>query len=264
MAPEVALGLPYNESCDVYSFGIVLWQIMTLNTKTHGNSNRNNAIDFFVKNVWEGPQKRPSMVLKSRTVRRNFLPCLQKLVPLCWSHEWQSRPTMGQVESTLRDEVLQSSMVSGYLESNDTTLLASPHASNRQRPMGPRSLSAAFLDRVGKVCKRTRSERSLFGMLASKQMPIHPPNSMDSTEDQPRRRFYEQDILVSLSCPMVQRRRLTHQSRRSTFLCLDVDAFAKVLHDTEHSMDFSDDFDDIDYDEDEESVHGGKSNHNEE
>lgn len=114
VAPEVALGLPYNESCDVYSFGIVLWQIMTLNTKTYGNSNRNNAIDFFVKNVWEGPHKRPSMTVKSRTVRRNFLPCLQKLVPSCWSHDWQSRPTMGQVESTLRDEVLQgSTMVSG-------------------------------------------------------------------------------------------------------------------------------------------------------
>ena len=72
----------------------------------------------------------------------------------------------------------------------------------------------------------------------------------DCTEDQPRRLFYEQD-LVSLSCPMTQRRRLTHQSRRSTF-CLDMDACAKVLlHETtEHSMDFSDDFD-VDYNEDE-------------
>ena len=29
-APEVALGLPYNESCDVYSFSIVLWEILVM------------------------------------------------------------------------------------------------------------------------------------------------------------------------------------------------------------------------------------------
>ena len=27
MAPEVALKLPYNEKVDVYSFGIILWQM---------------------------------------------------------------------------------------------------------------------------------------------------------------------------------------------------------------------------------------------
>ena len=30
MAPEVALGKPYNEKCDVFSFGILLYEIMSL------------------------------------------------------------------------------------------------------------------------------------------------------------------------------------------------------------------------------------------
>ena len=32
MAPEVAEGRSYNETADVYSFGILLWQIMSLKT----------------------------------------------------------------------------------------------------------------------------------------------------------------------------------------------------------------------------------------
>jgi serine/threonine protein kinase len=30
MAPEVALGRPYNEKCDIFSFGILLYEIMSL------------------------------------------------------------------------------------------------------------------------------------------------------------------------------------------------------------------------------------------
>ena len=37
MAPEVAEGRPYNETADVYSFGILLWQIMSLK-KPYGDA----------------------------------------------------------------------------------------------------------------------------------------------------------------------------------------------------------------------------------
>jgi serine/threonine protein kinase len=29
MAPEVMMGAPFNEKADVYSFGIVLWEMLT-------------------------------------------------------------------------------------------------------------------------------------------------------------------------------------------------------------------------------------------
>ena len=38
MAPEVARGEPYDEMADVYSFGILLWQILALETPFHGHN----------------------------------------------------------------------------------------------------------------------------------------------------------------------------------------------------------------------------------
>ena len=40
MAPEVFNGLPYNEKCDVYSFGLLLWQCLQLRRpfESFGNS----------------------------------------------------------------------------------------------------------------------------------------------------------------------------------------------------------------------------------
>lgn len=274
MAPEVALGLSYNESCDVYSFGIVLWQIMTLNAKAYGNSNRNNAIDFFVKSVWHGPQKRPSMVLKDPTVRRNFLPCLQTLVPACWNHDWQSRPTMEEVESILKDEVLHGTrIVNGDIKPhNDKTLCGGDcfetagihcrhphHACKRPMPTkGPLALSGVILHRMGNLCQRTTKGVRMFPGMMSKQASIIPPNmdgdNKTTDHDQARRRCCHGQDLVSFSSSLSQRRRLTHQSRRSTF-CLDINDFVKISRDTtEHTIYFSDYADDDD-DEDENKTH---------
>jgi len=275
VAPEVALGLPYNESCDVYSFGIVLWQIMTLNTKTYGSSNRKKAIDYFVKSVWDGPQKRPSMVLKSRTVRRNFLPCLQTLVPSCWSHDWQSRPTMEQVESLLRDEVLHGSMVTtggDGISTDDNDMLfgdsfettgdviqssdkAQGAGQQGRRPTGPLSLSVAVIRSMRNLCQSTRSGTMLPGRLSKKQQQQQQEkNTLPANKNMIMRGgAMSADDLVSfssLSCPIMrQGRRLTHQSRRSTF-CLDIHNFSKSPQDTERSVDYSDfaDFEDDDED----------------
>jgi len=49
MAAEVALGKPYNERCDVYSFSILLWQLLSLETPFSGYS-----MNMFHKRVVEG------------------------------------------------------------------------------------------------------------------------------------------------------------------------------------------------------------------
>lgn len=49
MAPEVYLGDPYNEKCDVYSFSILIWQIMKLETPYDGFTG-----NMMIKSVWKG------------------------------------------------------------------------------------------------------------------------------------------------------------------------------------------------------------------
>jgi Protein tyrosine and serine/threonine kinase len=136
VAPEVALGWCYNEKCDVFSFGIVMWQIMGLQTKPYGTAHKRNNIQFFTKSVWQGAALRPSMQFKKRTPHIHFTPQLQELVTLCWSHRWQDRPAMNAVEATIGDVVQsrnrsEKTVITSVLEEKEEECLryASPHAS---------------------------------------------------------------------------------------------------------------------------------------
>ena len=57
MAPEVALSKPYNESCDLYSLGLLLWQILNLK-KPYDEF---KTLESFQKKIWAGPQCRPDL-----------------------------------------------------------------------------------------------------------------------------------------------------------------------------------------------------------
>jgi serine/threonine protein kinase len=85
MSPEVANQLRYNEKCDVYSFAILTWEIMSLQkpfkefstTSMHGE-------------VWghSGPQTRP------RLHEATWPISIRNLMKLSWSPEPLERPTM--------------------------------------------------------------------------------------------------------------------------------------------------------------------------
>jgi len=103
VAPEVALGGKYNERCDVFSYGIIMWQIMGLEQIPYGSEKKtNHNIEFFIQHVWQGPTVRPSLEFKNPMIQKYFCPQLQDLVMKCWSHRWQHRPSMAVVEENLR------------------------------------------------------------------------------------------------------------------------------------------------------------------
>ena len=92
MAPEVARGDPYNQRVDSYSFGILLWQICSLQTPYAGFSTQMHA---------------------DRVVRQGHRPKPDKSWPLswsnvmsrCWTPVTMDRPDFDEIAVFLEDQV---------------------------------------------------------------------------------------------------------------------------------------------------------------
>jgi serine/threonine protein kinase len=92
MPPEVALNKPYNETVDVYSFGILLYQIMALETPFAGLTMRSFPTMVFTKGARPIPDpKWPENI--------------SGLMRKCWSANIRERPSMADVVSILTEEI---------------------------------------------------------------------------------------------------------------------------------------------------------------
>lgn len=92
MAPEVALKKPYNNKVDVYSFGILLWQILSLD------------IPFEHHNVLQHSK----LVVKNGVrpkIPSSWPTQIRELLDICWHVEYNRRPEFTDVIEILRDYV---------------------------------------------------------------------------------------------------------------------------------------------------------------
>lgn len=89
MAPEVYQGMPYNEKVDVYSFGIILWEICALRKPFAGMSVEDHFQDVII-----GGQRPPLNPAWPDVVRH--------LLRLCWHVEPDCRPSITEVRDWLR------------------------------------------------------------------------------------------------------------------------------------------------------------------
>mmetsp|Transcript_16209 Transcript_16209/g.22134 ORF Transcript_16209/g.22134 Transcript_16209/m.22134 type:complete len:174 (+) Transcript_16209:624-1145(+) len=93
MAPEVALRKAYNEKVDVYSFGILLWQMLSGEVPFAGLSR-----DQFMERVACGGQ-RPAL---SAISQLSSLPeGLTRLMEQCWHASPSQRPSCASIVLTL-------------------------------------------------------------------------------------------------------------------------------------------------------------------
>mmetsp|Transcript_16210 Transcript_16210/g.22136 ORF Transcript_16210/g.22136 Transcript_16210/m.22136 type:complete len:176 (+) Transcript_16210:624-1151(+) len=99
MAPEVALRKAYNEKVDVYSFGILLWQMLSGEVPFAGLSR-----DQFMERVACGGQ-RPAL---SAISQLSSLPeGLTRLMEQCWHASPSQRPSCASIVLTL-DAIIHS------------------------------------------------------------------------------------------------------------------------------------------------------------
>jgi len=89
MAPEVALELPYNQSVDVYSFSIILWEMIS-RTKPYAGMN----VHMHRARVCENGE-RP--LLDARVFREDLASCIRA----GWAHDMDARPSFAEIVSLL-------------------------------------------------------------------------------------------------------------------------------------------------------------------
>ncbi|KAL2317611.1 hypothetical protein Fmac_031487 [Flemingia macrophylla] len=89
MAPEFLRGEPSNEKSDVYSYGVILWELVTLQQPWHGLSHAQvvGAVAFQNRRLAVPP---------------NISPALASLMESCWEDNPSDRPSFGSIVETLK------------------------------------------------------------------------------------------------------------------------------------------------------------------
>merc|ERR1719410_3149753 len=88
MAPEVVLKKPYNHKVDVYSFGILLWELLSCKKSFTGLTQ-----EEFENQVIHGNKRLP--------MNKNWPKKLIELMNACWSSDITARPTFQEIVSIL-------------------------------------------------------------------------------------------------------------------------------------------------------------------
>jgi len=101
MAPEVAKSEPYNQFVDVYSFGILLYEVSSLEKPFQGYSSKKH-----MKQVLLGGERPPTKILPLE---------LQRLLKECWSTNINQRPSFTIIRNKL------DSIVTKYTATTITT-----------------------------------------------------------------------------------------------------------------------------------------------
>ncbi|MGK3758659.1 MAG: serine/threonine protein kinase [Bacillariaceae sp.] len=92
---EVANDENYNESCDVYSFGILFWQMLSMKTPFEVYT-----MKVLEKRVWNGEHKRPFIDV-------SWSDSIKELLEISWHKDTAKRPSFQLITDRLRKECIK-------------------------------------------------------------------------------------------------------------------------------------------------------------
>ena len=110
MAPEVALGRRYNQSCDVYSMAIVLWEMLACAAPfAHKQLFEKQPTGRGELTVLLGPKQQKQRPRLHRSWPRD----VQNLLAKAWHAQARQRPTANQLQTILGNVVEDLRQASG-------------------------------------------------------------------------------------------------------------------------------------------------------
>jgi serine/threonine protein kinase len=112
MAPEIAACKPYDEKCDVFSFAILLWEILALDRAFKDYSYR----EFFERVV--RAKQRP-------LICRKWSPMMKLLLQEAWDDDPTKRPAMQRISSLIRGDL------NDMAQGNEEVIFRTMHMKNR-------------------------------------------------------------------------------------------------------------------------------------
>jgi len=95
MSPEVARSMPYGKPADVFSFAILLWELLSLNTAF-----KEETIESHARKVYGYRNHRPTMKI-------GWPRTLQHMIGECWDLDSSKRPQFIEVHLNLRRILFQ-------------------------------------------------------------------------------------------------------------------------------------------------------------
>lgn len=157
MAPEVIRHEPYSEAADVYSYGIVLWELVSRQQPFSGLTPIQAA--FAVARQGLRPQLPPDVQ-----------PLLAGLIRRCWAANPAMRPSFNQICALLpgmKMSLLSDSLKSGATSSGNGTQQSTKSGEGVSRPVGTNTQSSAGNSQRGAV----------IGNQSNRVAVVHPPEA---------------------------------------------------------------------------------------
>jgi len=141
MSPEVFKSVPYNYSCDVYSFSILLWEMMAMERAFAGYGLKKHQ-----ERVLLGGHRPP--------VNEKWPAAVRDILQRGWLEDTSSRPTMATMTQVLRTEIagLQGKNASAKIHSKEVVV------SDEQKPA-----VANVTKTVPVPSKQTRAPKVQYG-----------------------------------------------------------------------------------------------------
>jgi hypothetical protein len=98
IAPEVVLCLPFNEKADIYSFGIILWELLSGEAPFPEMDEVEHTEWFIVQGI------RPDLRDTNGHPLSHIPPLLASLIERCWDDEPHRRPSCIEIATILEEQ----------------------------------------------------------------------------------------------------------------------------------------------------------------